>query len=112
MLIERGSVHLQDPLSHFFPEFPNGDHITVEQRRRETTYKKLAHFCIHEKKSCDLASRTVGLADVETSDYGESQGIHRVMFNNWRIRMRLAPTMFGLALVSGVGLGLEEIHFF
>jgi D-alanyl-D-alanine carboxypeptidase len=31
MLIERGSVHLQDPLSHFFPEFPNGDHITVEQ---------------------------------------------------------------------------------
>jgi CubicO group peptidase (beta-lactamase class C family) len=31
MLIERGTVHLQDPLSHFFPEFPNGDHITVEQ---------------------------------------------------------------------------------
>jgi D-alanyl-D-alanine carboxypeptidase len=31
MLIERGTVHLQDPLSHFFPEFPNGEHITVEQ---------------------------------------------------------------------------------
>jgi CubicO group peptidase (beta-lactamase class C family) len=31
MLIERGAVHLQDPLSHFFPEFPNGDQITVEQ---------------------------------------------------------------------------------
>jgi len=31
MLIERGAVHLHDPLSHFFPEFPNGDHITVEQ---------------------------------------------------------------------------------
>jgi CubicO group peptidase (beta-lactamase class C family) len=31
MLIERGTVHLQDALSHFFPEFPNGDHITVEQ---------------------------------------------------------------------------------
>jgi D-alanyl-D-alanine carboxypeptidase len=31
ILIERGTVHLQDPLSHFFPEFPNGDHITVEQ---------------------------------------------------------------------------------
>ena len=44
---------------------------------------------------------------METSDYGESQGIHRVMFNNWRNRMRLAPTMFGLALVSGLGLGLE-----
>ncbi len=31
MLMERGTVHLHDPLSHFFPEFPNGDHITVEQ---------------------------------------------------------------------------------
>jgi D-alanyl-D-alanine carboxypeptidase len=31
MLIEQGTVRLQDPLSHFFPEFPNGDHITVEQ---------------------------------------------------------------------------------
>jgi CubicO group peptidase (beta-lactamase class C family) len=31
MLIERGSVHLHDALSRFFPEFPNGDHITVEQ---------------------------------------------------------------------------------
>lgn len=31
MLVERGSVRLQDPLSHFFPDFPNGDHITVEQ---------------------------------------------------------------------------------
>lgn len=30
-LIEKGKVHLLDPLSHFFPEFPNGDHITVEQ---------------------------------------------------------------------------------
>jgi CubicO group peptidase (beta-lactamase class C family) len=31
MLIEQGTVHLQDPLSRYFPEFPNGDHITVEQ---------------------------------------------------------------------------------
>lgn len=31
MLIERGKVQLQDPLSRFFPEFPNGEHITVEQ---------------------------------------------------------------------------------
>ena len=30
MLIERGIVHLQDPVSRFFPGFPNGDHITVE----------------------------------------------------------------------------------
>jgi D-alanyl-D-alanine carboxypeptidase len=30
ILVEHGTVHLQDPLSHFFPEFPNGDHITVE----------------------------------------------------------------------------------
>jgi CubicO group peptidase (beta-lactamase class C family) len=31
MLIDRGTLHLHDPLSRFFPEFPNGDHITVEQ---------------------------------------------------------------------------------
>jgi CubicO group peptidase (beta-lactamase class C family) len=31
MLIERGTLHLKNPLSRFFPEFPNGDHITVEQ---------------------------------------------------------------------------------
>ena len=31
MLVERGMVRLNDPLSHFFPEFPNGEHITVEQ---------------------------------------------------------------------------------
>ena len=31
MLIERGKVQLQDPLSRFFPEFPNGEHITMEQ---------------------------------------------------------------------------------
>jgi CubicO group peptidase (beta-lactamase class C family) len=31
MLIERGKVHLRDPLSRFFSDFPNGDHITVEQ---------------------------------------------------------------------------------
>jgi CubicO group peptidase (beta-lactamase class C family) len=30
ILIERGAVHLQDPLSHFFPEFPKADQITVE----------------------------------------------------------------------------------
>lgn len=31
MLIEREKLHLEDPLSHFFPDFPNGDHITVSQ---------------------------------------------------------------------------------
>jgi CubicO group peptidase (beta-lactamase class C family) len=31
MLAERGKVHLEDSLSHYFPEFPNGEHITVEQ---------------------------------------------------------------------------------
>jgi CubicO group peptidase (beta-lactamase class C family) len=31
MLMERGSVRLHDPLSRFFPEFPNGNHITIEQ---------------------------------------------------------------------------------
>jgi CubicO group peptidase (beta-lactamase class C family) len=31
MLTDRGTLHLHDRLSRFFPEFPNGDHITVEQ---------------------------------------------------------------------------------
>ena len=31
MLMERGTVHLNDSLSHFFPDFPNGERITVEQ---------------------------------------------------------------------------------
>jgi CubicO group peptidase (beta-lactamase class C family) len=31
MLVERGAVNLQDPLNHFFPEFPNGGYIIVEQ---------------------------------------------------------------------------------
>jgi CubicO group peptidase (beta-lactamase class C family) len=31
MLIELGKVQLHDSLSRFFPEFPNGEHITVEQ---------------------------------------------------------------------------------
>jgi CubicO group peptidase (beta-lactamase class C family) len=31
MLIERGKVSLQDPLSRFFSAFPNGSHITEEQ---------------------------------------------------------------------------------
>lgn len=30
MLMERGTVQLKDPLRRFFPDFPNGDHITVE----------------------------------------------------------------------------------
>jgi CubicO group peptidase (beta-lactamase class C family) len=31
ILMERGAVQLKDPLSRFFPDFPNGEHITVEQ---------------------------------------------------------------------------------
>ena len=52
MLIERGVVHLGDPLSHFFPEFPNGAQITVE------------HLLLHESgvgtlDSPDLLGRCV-----------------------------------------------------
>lgn len=31
MLSEKGILSIQDHLSQFFPDFPNGDHITVEQ---------------------------------------------------------------------------------
>lgn len=31
LLVQQGKLRLDDPLSRFFPEFPNGEHITVAQ---------------------------------------------------------------------------------
>src|SRR5262249_52037258 len=30
LLLNQGKLHLDDPLSRFLPDFPNGEHITVE----------------------------------------------------------------------------------
>lgn len=37
MLMERGLVNLDDPLSKWFSQFPNGQHITVDQLLRHTS---------------------------------------------------------------------------
>lgn len=57
ILIEHGTVHLKDPLSNFFPDFPKGSHITVEQLL-------LHRSGVGEIDSSDLMRGCVGLPEM------------------------------------------------
>jgi CubicO group peptidase (beta-lactamase class C family) len=60
MLVERGVVRYADPLSKYLPEFPNGDHITIE------------HLLLHQSGVANPSYETIATARVSLSELIDS----------------------------------------